>query len=379
MKIIHVVGARPNFMKIAPIIDVLSDHNRQHAPGRSVHQLLVHTGQHYDESMSGLFFEELSLPRPDINLEIGSGPHGQQTGRIMEAFEQVLLREKPDLVIVVGDVNSTMACAIAAKKLNIPVGHVEAGLRSRDMTMPEEINRIVTDAIADLLFTTDRGANENLKQEGIAEDKIHFVGNVMIDTLLKHREKALTLPTLDALRLKRESHVIDYTLVTLHRPSNVDTREALSEIGRALQTLAQRMPIIFPAHPRTQAAMKEFGMRRIFPEDGDLRILEPYGYLDFLNLQANARVIITDSGGIQEEATILGIPCLTLRPNTERPITLTEGTNRLVASKEEAILASFEEVVNTEQRATRIPELWDGNAATRIVGTVLRWFSDRSP
>jgi UDP-N-acetylglucosamine 2-epimerase (non-hydrolysing) len=378
MKIIHAVGARPNFMKVAPIIEAFEQHNRNADEAQRVEQLLVHTGQHYDRAMSSLFFDQLGLPRPHVDLGVGSGPHGQQTGRIMEAFEEALERETPDLVIVVGDVNSTMACALDAKKLGIAVAHVEAGLRSRDMTMPEEINRIVTDAIADLLLTTDRGAGENLKREGIPAHKIHFVGNVMIDTLIKHREKALALPTLQDLGLSGASSPIDYALVTLHRPSNVDNKETLSAIGEAFTALGQNIPIIFPLHPRTRGAIERFHLDHLFSSNSGVRLLEPLGYLDFLNLQANARITITDSGGIQEESTILGVPCLTLRSNTERPITIEQGTNRLVESTKDAILAAFEEAINRKKNERKVPELWDGKSATRIVKVTLDWFSGRN-
>jgi UDP-N-acetylglucosamine 2-epimerase (non-hydrolysing) len=376
MKIIHAVGARPNFMKAAPIIEAFHQHNLTADKHGQVQQLLVHTGQHYDRAMSSLFFDQLGLPRPHVDLGVGSGPHGQQTGRIMEAFERVLEKQVPDLVVVVGDVNSTMACTLDAKKLGIPVAHVEAGLRSRDMTMPEEINRIVTDAIADLLLTTDRGANGNLEREGIPTHKIHFVGNVMIDTLMKHREKALAMPTLQDLGLAGASRAVDYALVTLHRPSNVDKKETLSEIGQAFSALGQKIPIIFPVHPRTRGAITRFRLNHLFSEKSGIQLLDPLGYLDFLNLQANARIAITDSGGIQEESTILGVPCLTLRPNTERPITIEQGTNRLVESTKDAILAAFNNAIDRGKREVNVPELWDGQAATRIVNVILDWFSE---
>lgn len=375
MKVLHVVGARPNFMKIAPIIEAFGKHNRQCTPGRVVTQVLVHTGQHYDHAMSQMFFDELGIPRPDINLEIGSGSHGEQTGRIMEAFEKVLTGEKPDLVLVVGDVNSTMACTIDAKKMGIPVAHVEAGLRSRDMSMPEEINRLVTDAIADLLFTTDPIANENLRREGVADEKIFFVGNVMIDTLMKHRAKALQLPTLRDLGLSDESRKKPYAVVTLHRPSNVEDPETLRNLGEVLSTLGRKMPIVFPVHPRTRSRIREFGLDEHLSSNHNVRLLNPLGYLDFLNLLANARLILTDSGGIQEESTILGVPCLTLRPNTERPITIEQGTNRLVGNRKDDILSAIDDILGQSNGAVRVPELWDGNAATRIVETIAQWLA----
>jgi UDP-N-acetylglucosamine 2-epimerase (non-hydrolysing) len=366
-------------MKVAPIIAAFRERDRQSDKLLATQQLLVHTGQHYDPSMSELFFDELGLPRPDVNLGIGSGSHGEQTGRIMEAFEKVLVSERPDLVMVVGDVNSTMACAIDAKKLGIPVAHVEAGLRSRDMTMPEEINRIVTDAISDLLFTTDRGATENLLREGIPVDRIHFVGNVMIDTLLKHRDSALRLPTLRQLGLRAgAAGPSDYVLVTLHRPSNVDDKHVLEEIASALTEIGKRMPVIFPVHPRTRAAIGRSGLADRFDAKANVRLLDPLGYLDFLNLQANACVVITDSGGIQEETTILHVPCLTVRPNTERPITVEQGQNRLVESNKDAIISAFYSAVAGKRKNMRAPELWDGKAADRIVCVVRDWILKRT-
>lgn len=377
MKIVYVVGARPNFMKVAPIIKAVKELAAISPAAKNIHQLLVHTGQHYDHAMSTLFFEELGLPRPDINLEVGSGSHGAQTGRIMEAFEKVLLHERPDLVVVVGDVNSTLACAIDSKKLCIPVAHIEAGLRSRDLTMPEEINRIVTDSISDMLFTTDRGANENLLQEGRPESCIHFVGNVMIDTLLKHRAAALRLPTLDKLGLKSpEGRAKNYAVLTLHRPSNVDDGTVLGQIGQALLDISKHLPIVFPVHPRTRTRIADFGLSNVFAEQRGIRMLDPLGYLDFLNLMANARVVLTDSGGIQEETTILGVPCLTLRANTERPSTVEQGTNQLVGNRPEMILAGFARIMDgSAGRLRATPELWDGNAAIRIAKVLLNGYT----
>lgn len=368
MKLLHVVGARPNFMKIAPIIDAVKAYNEGIDAQRQVQQILVHTGQHYDRAMSELFFEQLGMPRPDINLEIGSGPHGQQTGRIMEAFEQILLAERPDLVVVVGDVNSTLACTIDAKKLGIPVAHVEAGLRSGDMSMPEEINRRLTDAVSDLLFTTDRIANAALLREGVPEERIHFVGNVMIDTLLKHRARALQQPILAQLGLlDTQGDPQAFAVITLHRPSNVDTAASLAEIVKALRTLAGEMPVIFPVHPRTRKRLREFGLEAELQAQPGIALLEPLGYLDFVSLMASSSLILTDSGGIQEESTILGIPCLTLRPNTERPITIEEGTNRLVGNRYEEIIAAITRARQQAPAELCQPELWDGQAARRIV------------
>lgn len=368
IKILHVVGARPNYMKIGPVIRALDELRAAGQCRADIEQRLIHTGQHYDYSMSTLFFEQLGLPRPDVNLEVGSGPQGQQTGRIMELFEKVLVEERPDLVVVVGDVNSTMACAIDAKKLGVEVAHIEAGLRSRDLTMPEEINRIVTDSISDLLFTTEREAGDNLRSEGRPDESIFFVGNVMIDTLVKHRAAAMALPTLDKLGLKSpQGGRRDYAVLTLHRPANVDSREVLASLGEALCTIGRQMPVVFPVHPRTRARIQEFGLADVFSAQNGLSLVEPMGYLDFLNLTANARVVLTDSGGIQEETTILGVACLTLRPNTERPITVTQGTSQLVGNDAKAITEGFENVVSGRYRiSSRVPELWDGNAAKRI-------------
>jgi len=370
MKIILVIGARPNFMKIAPILEALQRHNESgELPG--IEAMLVHTGQHYDRVMSQLFFEDLGMPRPDINLGVGSGTHAQQTGRVMIAFEQVLQQEQPDIVVVVGDINSTMACTIAAKKLDIAVAHVEAGLRSRDMTMPEEINRKVTDSISDYLFTSEPEANANLKAEGIFENRIFFVGNVMIDTLLKHRERAAASPILDKLGLKEGQRTNPYGVVTLHRPSNVDNPEVFREVCDALHAISDRLPLIFPCHPRTQERILDFGIGS-FLEGSDskatgIMLIPPLGYLDFLWLNANARVILTDSGGVQEEATILGIPCLTIRENTERPITVTQGTNQVVGTSKKMILRGFDSAIQNLKRQSGGPDKWDGRAAERIV------------
>lgn len=375
MKIILVAGARPNFMKIAPIWEAIGrHHDRGGSPRFEI--LLVHTGQHYDHAMSQSFFDDLGLPRPDINLGVGSGSHAEQTSKVMTAFEQLLEKEHPDVVLVVGDVNSTMACTIAAKKLNIAVAHVEAGLRSGDMTMPEEINRKVTDSIADYLFTTDPLADANLRAEGIADDRIFFVGNVMIDTLLKHRGRASASPILETLGLKKNLEIQPYGVVTLHRPSNVDHPETLREICRALEAISEHLLLAFPCHPRTENRMKSLGAKALFggsPANGKgVLIVPPLGYLDFLQLHANAKIMLTDSGGIQEEATIFGIPCLTLRENTERPITITQGTNRLVGTRCEKILEGFQTALSVEGRAIRQPEKWDGRAAGRIVDVLAK-------
>jgi UDP-N-acetylglucosamine 2-epimerase (non-hydrolysing) len=357
MKVLNIVGARPNFMKIAPIVAEMKK-------AGELRQLLVHTGQHYDEGMSDVFFRDLGIPVPDIHLGIGSGSHAEQTGRIMMEFEKVCVQEKPGLVLVVGDVNSTMACTIVAAKLLIPVAHVEAGLRSFDRTMPEEINRLVTDAVSDLLFTTSRDADENLRREGIDPAKIHFVGNVMIDTLLRHRDKAATMDIMSRFDVQKGS----FALVTLHRASNVDNRDVLSGILDALHQLSKTMPVIFPIHPRTTRRVAEFGLDL----DGIITIA-PLGYLEFLSLTSNARMVLTDSGGLQEETTILGVPCLTLRHNTERPVTITHGTNIMVGPDKNRILDAVHRISNGDWRPAGPPEYWDGRAAERIVEIIRRY------
>jgi UDP-N-acetylglucosamine 2-epimerase (non-hydrolysing) len=364
LRIINVVGARPNFMKMAPIIEAMNRH-----PERIQH-LLVHTGQHYDEKMSQAFFNDLGMPKPDIDLEVGSGSHAEQTARIMVEFEKVCLREKPDLVIVVGDVNSTMACTITARKLGIRVAHVEAGLRSRDMAMPEEINRLCTDVLCDYLFTTDRFANENLRKEGVPEEKIFFVGNVMIDTLLKHKEMAGHLDLMDRWGLEPGK----YATLTLHRPSNVDERETLEGIFDALTEIATHLPIVFPIHPRTRKMVEQFGLSSCLNNGNRVQGIwttEPLGYLEFLHLNMSARMVLTDSGGLQEETTVLGVPCITLRENTERPITCEEGTNVIVGNRKENILAAARKVLQGDIARGRVPEKWDGQAAERIVQILL--------
>jgi len=346
MKVLNVVGARPNFMKIAPIVEEMKK-----AP--DLQGILVHTGQHYSEGMSDVFFRELGIPLPDVHLGVGSGSHAEQTARIMVEFEKVCVQEKPDLVLVVGDVNSTMACTLVASKLHIPVAHVEAGLRSFDRTMPEEINRVVTDALSSVLFTTSRDADENLKREGVDGSRIFFVGNVMIDTLLKHRQKADGLPMQKPKR---------YALVTLHRAANVDDVDVLRPIIEALNEISKNVPVLFPIHPRTAKSIQEFGIVM-----NGIRTMEPLGYLEFLSLEASATVVLTDSGGLQEETTILGVPCLTLRNNTERPVTITHGTNTMVGTDKGRILDAFRRIMNGDWLPSGPPELWDGHAAERIV------------
>ena len=353
-RILLVVGARPNYMKIAPIVREMAKHSDAFA------QTLVHTGQHYDDNMSEIFFDELDLPRPDINLEVGSGSHAQQTAQVMMRFEPVVTQFQPDWVVVPGDVNSTLACALVAAKLGVKVAHVEAGLRSVDRTMPEEINRLLTDQISDLLLTHSPEARENLMREGVAEEKIHFVGNTMIDTLVR------LMPLAEARwpDLHSRFGFDRFALVTLHRPNNVDDHSGLNEIVSALNEASDNVPVIFPVHPRTRQKIAEYG---ISMNDG-VRLTDPIGYVDFLALQMHAVVVVTDSGGVQEETTFLGVPCLTVRPNTERPVTITTGTNQLVERNREAIVSAIRSALaRTRNVATRRPELWDGKAAERIV------------
>jgi UDP-N-acetylglucosamine 2-epimerase (non-hydrolysing) len=350
-----VVGARPNYMKIAPVMQALQ-------PVADVRQLLVNTGQHYDESMAGGFLKEFDLPRADHDLGVGSGSHAVQTAKVMTAFEEICLAERPDLVVVVGDVNSTMAASLVAAKLVIPLAHVEAGLRSFDRTMPEEINRIVTDRLADLLLTPSRDANENLRAEGTPEERIHLVGNVMIDTLRRH----LPLARLERVRDRVPVGDGPYAVLTLHRPSSVDRLDTLREILSAVRVIATRMPVVFPVHPRTRQRLQEFQLAGEL--DGAI-LTEPLGYIDFLSLTSHARMILTDSGGLQEEATALGIPCLTLRENTERPVTVSEGTNRVVGTRTADILSGFEAALGS-RGSPRMPELWDGHAADRIARVI---------
>jgi UDP-N-acetylglucosamine 2-epimerase (non-hydrolysing) len=374
LKWLIVGGARPNFMKIAPLIKEINQYNEyrdKEQPG--IIPILVHTGQHYDDRMSKVFFDDLGLPKPDIDLGIGSASHAVQTAKIMIEFEKICLEAKPDLVIVVGDVNSTLACSLVAVKLGIKVAHIEAGLRSFDRSMPEEINRIVTDSVSDYLFTTCEDANKNLVGEGMSEDKIYFVGNLMVDTLLSHKEKADKSHILETLKLTNGNGVKDYALMTLHRPSNVDVRETFEGIIGPIHELSNKILVIFPAHLRTQKQINAFGMEKYFynstlqgNSDG-ISLIDPLGYLDFLKLMANAKLVLSDSGGIQEETTILGIPCLTIRENTERPVTVTEGTNELVGTNSDKIISYAEDILLNEGKAGRIPALWDGNAANRIV------------
>ncbi|WP_242335966.1 MULTISPECIES: non-hydrolyzing UDP-N-acetylglucosamine 2-epimerase [Anaeromyxobacter] len=363
-KILHVVGARPNFMKIAPVMRAI-------AGAGFADQRLVHTGQHYDAAMSDVFFSDLGLPEPDLHLGVGSGSHAEQTARVMVAFERVCVDERPDLVVVAGDVNSTMACAIDCAKLRIPCAHVEAGLRSFDLEMPEEVNRIVTDRLCDVLFTPSADGDENLRNEGVDPARIFRVGNVMIDSLLEHLPRARETRALSRAGVRAG----DYAVLTLHRPSNVDDPEVLRGIFDALEEVQRRLPVVFPVHPRTRARLQEFGLGGRVEALRGLHLCEPLGYLDFLGLTSQARLVLTDSGGLQEETTALGIPCLTLRENTERPITVTEGTNELVGTDPGAIAAAASRALDGGSRPGRVPALWDGKASERIARVIasLAW------
>ncbi len=360
MHITCIVGARPNFMKVAPILNAAA----QRADLRCT---LIHTGQHYDERMSTLFFQELELPRPDVYLGVGAGSHAAQTARVMTAFDEVLDHSPTDVVLVVGDVNSTLACALVASKRGVTVAHVEAGLRSGDRRMPEEINRILTDQISDYLFTTERLADQNLQAEGIPAERIHFVGNVMIDTLLRHRERARQ--SSDILR-RLEQTPGQYAVCTLHRPSNVDTPAAAENTLRAVEMLTERLPVVWPMHPRTRAKLEQFGEMDRIRGWQRVQILEPLGYLDILALMDQARLVFTDSGGLQEETTALGVPCLTFRENTERPITVTDGTNQLIGLDPNRLALALDDVLSGRFSAGRMPELWDGRAAERILSVL---------
>jgi len=360
--ILCVVGARPNFVKIAPIIAALRKPPIVHP------SCLVHTGQHYDVEMNRAFFGDLGIPAPDANLEVGSGSHAVQTAEIMRRFEPVVEATQPVAVLVVGDVNSTIACALVAAKRGVPVVHVEAGLRSYDRGMPEEINRVLTDQISDLLFTTEESARENLIREGIDEGRVHFVGNVMIDTLLGNLERARPArETLDRLTGSAEPpNPGEYAVLTLHRPSNVDNPETLAALVQTLLRIADRLPVVFPVHPRTAAAIEKAELTELLEQAPRIITAPPLAYLEMLGLMADAKLVLTDSGGIQEETTALGVPCLTLRENTERPITVDEGTNTIVGTDPALMLATVDEVLATGGKAGRVPALWDGRAAPRI-------------
>ena len=384
MKIIIVAGARPNFMKIAPIVRALRARNDEllifnsklvkketaDVSNSKLDWKIIHTGQHYDYEMSQAFFEELEIPKPDYFLNVGSGSHAEQTARVMVEFEKVCIVEKPDVVVVVGDVNSTLACSITAKKMNIKVAHVEAGLRSGDMTMPEEINRIVTDSISDYLFVTEKSGLENLEREGRSSNTF-LVGNVMIDTLFFQLEKLEKGSRSKVEEVGREKNRADeYAVVTLHRPSNVDDKGTLCGIMEALMRISEDMPVKFPVHPRTMKTIEAFGLMESINASG-IEILPPLPYMAFLRLWKDASLVLTDSGGLQEETTALGIPCFTIRENTERPVTIDEGTNILVGTTKQGILSAYEAFRNGASKKGRVPELWDGKAAERIVNTIL--------
>jgi UDP-N-acetylglucosamine 2-epimerase (non-hydrolysing) len=370
-RIVCVVGARPNFMKMAPLLRAFEASTALERP------ILVHTGQHYDVALSDRLFQDLGLPAPDLNLDVGSASHAVQTAEVMRRFEPVIDAVRPACVIVVGDVNSTLACALVAVKRAVPVVHVEAGLRSFDRSMPEEINRLLTDQISDLLFTTERSAHANLAREGIDMARVHFVGNVMIDSLLLHRAKA---PSLDQVLARVDgsarSRVGDggYGVVTLHRPSNVDQPDALRESLVILRDVSRELPLIWPLHPRTQASIDRFGLHELLAAQRVV-LLPPQGYLEMIGLLSGATLVLTDSGGVQEETTALSIPCLTMRDSTERPITVEQGTNTVVGRKHELVLSTVDEILRTGGKRGRVPELWDGHAAERIVQRLGRWIS----
>lgn len=368
--VLCVVGARPNFMKIAPIMSAFL---RQ---GITLRPCLVHTGQHYDHTMSDQLFVQLGIPRPDVELEVGSGSHAVQTAEIMKRFEPVVDDKQPCAVLVVGDVNSTIACALVAAKKHVPVVHVEAGLRSYDRRMPEEINRVLTDQITDLFFITERSATENLMREGIASEKIHFVGNVMIDTLLAHVQRSV-LPATTLAGVAGAERILSskqgFALLTLHRPSNVDDAVVLRQLVETISKIAAKVPVVFPVHPRTAKHLETFGLRELLDQAGVV-LLPALGYLELLGLMSKARLVLTDSGGIQEETTALGVPCITLRENTERPITVEHGTNTLVGADPQRIMAAFEDFLATGGKAGRVPELWDGHAAERIVDVLQKLY-----
>jgi len=415
MKILTVVGARPNFMKAAPIIAAINKHNekiavsstdRREGPTEMIQHILVHTGQHYDDLMSGSFFSDLRLPEPDVHLDVGSASHAVQTAEIMKRFEQVLLREKPDVVVVVGDVNSTIACALVTAKISFDsagsrplIAHVEAGLRSFDRSMPEEINRLLTDHVSDLHFVTEESGLQNLRNEGVSPDRIHFVGNTMIDSLLAFKEKAETSTILEELGLRAQTgkngagnSITRYALLTLHRPSNVDNRDAFLNILEGLEDLVTDCPTVFPVHPRTQRRIDEFGLELHLGTHGmrtkdngrhsgnlhhGIILTAPLGYLDFLCLMKHATLVVTDSGGIQEETTCLGIPCVTVRENTERPVTVVNGTNTIAGTKPETIRDAIR-----RQRGRKsndgVPKKWDGQSATRIIAALIRAHHERA-
>ena len=362
-KILSVVGARPNFIKIAPLDKAFRKYRKE------VKHLICHTGQHFDDCMSGVFFDELGLPKPDFYLGVGSGSHAAQTAKIMLELEKVLHAERPDMVVVPGDVNSTLAAALVASKMGIPVSHVEAGLRSFDRTMPEEINRIVTDVVSDLLFVTEHSGIRNLRDEGIEENRIHFVGNIMIDSLEEHYELLENNPVIERMGLKKEA----YILATFHRPTNVDNPANLAELLKSLSRLAEKRPLVFPVHPRTRKNIQTFGIStQLHP---NLLLTDPMGYLEFLSLMRYAELVITDSGGIQEETTYMGVQCITVRKNTERPVTIDVGTNHLVGTDLDRVERAALDILAGIKKPGRIPELWDGKTAKRIAEIIVERFT----
>lgn len=372
--IICIVGARPNFMKIAPIMVALKDFS----PALEV--TLVHTGQHYDVAMNEQYFQALGIPSPDINLEVGSGSHAVQTAEVMCRFETALEGKNPTAILVVGDVNSTIACALVATKKGIPVIHVEAGLRSFDRAMPEEINRVLTDQISDMLFTTEPSGKENLLREGVADKRIHFVGNVMIDTLRHNLARAISTSTIvsDAGRPGFVNDEKKYAVVTMHRPSNVDDEIILGSLINTVVTISKQLPVIFPLHPRTKSMIEKFGFGKLL-DTPDILLLPPMGYLEMLGLMKDAKAVLTDSGGIQEETTALGVPCITLRNNTERPITVDEGTNTIAGQDSQTILTIFNEIMSNGGKGGRIPQYWDGRASNRIADVIANEFGIQKP
>jgi UDP-N-acetylglucosamine 2-epimerase (non-hydrolysing) len=361
MKILNIVGARPNLVKIAPLLTAMLSNDR-------INPVLVHTGQHYDEKLSGIFFEQMGIRRPDINLDVGSGSQAWQTAEILKRIEPVLVEQKPDIVLVVGDVNSTMAASLAAAKFGIPIAHVEAGLRSFDRSMPEEINRVVTDAVADYLFVTEESAIKNLLKEGHSREQIHLVGNVMIDALQQFLPLAKQSRILEDLHLVKNGTCIPFGVLTLHRPTNVDSLETLGILLGIVETVADKLPIIFPVHPRTRQKLAALS-NRYHPR---LRVIDPLGYLEFIHLLSSARLVLTDSGGIQEETTALGVPCLTLRENTERPVTVTKGTNHIVGQDPNRILPVVDLILSGRDKTGQMPKFWDGHAAERIIEILVR-------
>lgn len=371
--VLCVVGARPNYMKMAPLIRAFGD--RADMPPA----LLVHTGQHYDAFMNDQLFRDLQLPTPDVNLEVGSGTHAMQTAEIMKRFEPVVDAHRPSCVVVVGDVNSTIACGLVAVKKDVPLVHVEAGLRSNDRRMPEEINRVLTDQISDLLYTTERTAHGNLAREGIADERVHFVGNLMIDSLFAHKPRAVPAATSLARAGVSENALADWQqfgIVTLHRPSNVDQADTLGDLIETFADASRRLPLLLPLHPRTRSNIERFGLAGRL-NNGRILTVQPLGYLEMLGLMTAATIVMTDSGGIQEETTALGVPCLTLRENTERPITIDQGTNTLVGTNRHAILRELDAVLATGGKRGRVPELWDGSAAPRIAEHLAGWIAQR--